>query len=104
MATSSGGRLGDEHFCCWLTTANRLSELVGVVLGTLADVVARLSTLEAGYHIGAWSSISSGTTISIGRYILLVGARRLKGWPRSEPGWHSSVWDPDPALLRSRAG
>src|SRR3954469_19945488 len=99
MATSSGGRLSDEHFCCWLTTANRLSELVGVVLGTLTDVVARLTTLEASYHIGTWSSIGSGATKSLGRHIRLIGARRLKGWPRGIPGWYSSVRDPDPALL-----
>src|SRR3954466_16168622 len=99
MATSSGGRLGDKHFCCWLTMANRLSELVGVVLGTLTDVVARLTTLEASYRIGAWSSIGSGATKSLGRHIRLMGARRLKGWPRGIPGRHSIVWDPDPALL-----
>src|SRR4051812_7761681 len=104
MATSSGGWLGDEHLCCWLTTANRLSELAGVVLGTLTDVVTRLTTLEASYHVGAWSSIGSRATISLGRYVLLIWTRRLKGWPRGIPGWHSSIWNPYPALLRSRAG
>src|SRR3954469_23602124 len=104
MATSSGGWLGDNHFCCLLTTANGLSELAGVVLGTLTDVVARLTTLEASCYIGAWSSISSGATKSLGRHILLIGTRRLKGWPRSIPGWHSRIRNPDPALLRSRAG
>src|SRR3954469_5575516 len=104
MATSSGGWLGDNHFCCLLTTSNRLSELAGVVLGTLTDVVAWLTTLEASYQIGAWSSIGSGATKSLGWHILLVGTRRLKGWPRGIPGWHSRIWDPDPALLRSRAG
>src|SRR3954467_14634657 len=86
MASSSGGWLGVEHLSCWLATANRLAELVGVVLGTLADVVTRLPTLETSYHIGAWSSISSGATIGLGRCILLVGARRLKGWPRVNLG------------------
>src|SRR3954471_442928 len=99
MATSSGGWLGDKHFCCCLATSNRLSELVGVVLGTLTDVVARLTALEASDHVGAWSSIGSGATKSLGRHIWLIGARRLKGWPRGIPGWYSIVWDPDPALL-----
>ena len=36
MATCSGGRLGVEHFSCWLATANNFCRLVGVGLGTLA--------------------------------------------------------------------
>ena len=105
MATCSGDRLGVEYLSRWLTTANRLSRLVGVVvLGTLSTVVTQLSTLETCHNIGAWSSNSSGATIGLRRCKLLVGARRLKGWPRGEPGWQSSVWNPDPALLGSRAG
>ena len=104
MATCSGDRLRVECLSRWFTTTNGLSRLIGVVLGALAQVVTRLSTLEACHNIGAWSSISSGATIGLGRCKLLVGARRLKGWPRSEPGWQSCVWNPDPALLRSRAG
>ena len=88
MATCSGGWLGVVSLSCWLTTTNGLSRLIGVVvLGTLAYVVTRLSTLEACHNIGAWSSISSGATIGLRRCKLLVGARCHKGWPRSEPGW-----------------
>ena len=79
MATCSGGRLGVESLSRWLTTANRLSSLIGVVvLGTLSTIVTRLSTLETCHNIGAWSSISSGATIDLGRCILLVGARCSK--------------------------
>ena len=104
MATGSGDRLGVECLSRWLTMANGLSRLIGVVLGTLSTIVTRLSTLEACHHIGAWSSISSGATIGLGRCKLLVGMRRLKGWPRDEPGWQCRAWDPHPALLSSRAG
>ena len=80
MATCSGGWLGIECLSRWLTTANELSRLIGVVvLGTLSIVVTRLSTLETCHNIGAWSSISSGATIGLRRCKLLVGARRLKG-------------------------
>ena len=102
MATCSGGWLGVECLSRWLTMADRLSRLIGVVLGALAQIVTRLSTLEACHDIGAWSNISSGATIGLGRCILLVGARHLKGWPWSEPGWQSCVWYPHPALLRGR--
>ena len=86
MATCSGDWLGVECLSRWLTTANGLSRLVGVVvLGTLSTVVTWFSALETCHNIGAWSSISSGATIDLGRCILLVGARRLEGWPRSEP-------------------
>ena len=105
MATCSGGWLGVEGLSRWLTTANRLPRLIGVVvLGTLSTVVTWLSTLETCHNIGAWSSISSGATIGLGWLKLLVGARRLKGWPRGEPGWQRCAWNPHPALLRSRAG
>ena len=104
MATCSSDRLGVECLSRWLTMANGLSSLIGVVLGTLSTIVTWLSTLETCHNIGAWSSISSGATIGLGWLKLLVGARRLKGWPRSEPGWQSCVWNPHPALLRSRAG
>ena len=105
MATCSGDRLGVECLSRWLTTANGLSRLIGVVvLGTLSTIVTRLSTLETCHNIGAWSSISSGATIGLGRCKLLVGTRRLKGWPRDEPGWQCRAWDPHPALLSSRAG
>ena len=105
MATCSGDRLGVECLSRWLTTANGLSRLIGVVvLGTLSTIVTRLSTLETSHNIGAWSSISSGATIGLGRCKLLVGMRRLKGWPRNEPGWQRYAWNPHPALLRSRAG
>ena len=68
MATCSGGRLGVESLSRWLTTANGLSNLIGVVvLGTLSAIVTRLSTLKACHHIGAWSSISSGATIGLRR-------------------------------------
>ena len=87
MATCSGGWLGVVSLSCWLTTANGLSRLIGVLSGALAQIVTRFSTLEACHNIGAWSSISSGATINLGRCMLLVGARRLEGWPRSEPGW-----------------
>ena len=67
MATCSGGWLGVIFLSRWLTTANGLSRLIGVVvLGTLAYVVTRLSTLEACHNIGAWSSISSGATTARG--------------------------------------
>ena len=103
MSTCSGGWLGVVSLSCWLTTANGLSRLIEVVSGALAQIVTRFSTLEACHNIGAWSGISSGATINLGRCMLLVGARRLEGWPRSEPGWQSSIWNPDPALLGSGA-
>ena len=68
MATGSGDLLGIECLSRGLTTANGLSSLIGVVvLGTLSAIVTRLSTLEACHNIGAWSSISSGATIGLGR-------------------------------------
>ena len=74
MATGSGDRLGVECFSRGLTTANGLPSLIGVVVqGTLSAIVTRLSTLKACHHIGAWSSISSGATIGLGRCKLLVG-------------------------------
>ena len=92
MATCSGGWLGVECLSRWLTTANGLSRLIGVVvLGTLSTVVTRLSTLESCHNIGAWISTSSGATIGLGRCNLLVGTRRLKGWPRGESGWQCSA-------------
>ena len=103
MATCSGGWLGIVHLPCWLATAKSLSRLVGVGLGTLAQVVVRFPTLKASHNIGAWNSISSGATINLGRCMLLVGTRRLEGWPWSEPGWQSGIWNPDPALLGSGA-
>ena len=105
MATCSGGWLGIKHLSRWLTTANGLSRLIGVVvLRTLSAIMTRLSTLETCHNIGAWSSISSGATIGLRWCKLLVGTRRLKGWPRDEPGWQCRAWDPHPALLSSRAG
>ena len=105
MATCSGVRLGVECLSRWLTTANGLSRLIGVVvLRTLSAIMTRLSTLETCHNIGAWSSISSGATIGLGRCKLLVGTRRLKGWPRNEPGWQCCAWNPHPALLWSSTG
>ena len=105
MATCSGDRLGVDYLSRWLTMTNGLSRLIGVVvLRTLSAIMTRLSTLETCHNIGAWSSISSGATIGLGRGKLLVGTRRLKGWPRNEPGWQCRAWDPHPTLLSSRAG
>ena len=105
MATCSSDSLGVECLSRGLTMANGLSSLIGVVvLGTLSAIVTRLSTLKACHHIGVWSSISSGATIGLGRCKLLVRTRRLKGWPRNEPGWQCHAWNPHPALLSSRAG
>ena len=103
MATSSGGRLGVEHFPCQLATANSFSRLVGVGLGTLAQVVARFPTLEACHGAGAWS-IVGWTTIGLDWCIWLSWARRLEGWPRCEPGWQGSVRHPHAALLRTSTG
>src|SRR5215216_4074340 len=105
MATCSGRWLGIIHLPCWLTTANRLPGLIGVVvLGTLLHVVTRLPTLEACHSVSARSGIGSWSTIGLGRCMLLGWARRLIGWPRSELGWQSCVWNPHPALLGTRAG
>ena len=104
MATCSGGRLGVERFPCRLATANSFSRLVGVGLGTLAQVVARFPTLEACHGAGAWRSTVGWPTIGLGWCKLLSGARRLKGRPRCEPGWQGSVRHPHAALLRTSTG
>ena len=93
MATCSSDWLGVECLSHWFTMANGLSSLIGVVMGTLSTIVTRLSTLETCHNIGAWSSISSGATIGLGRCKLLVGTRRLKGWPWNEPGWQCRAWN-----------
>ena len=87
MGTCSGGWLGVECLSRWLTTANGLSRLIGVVvLRTLPTVVTRLSTLETCHNIGAWSSISSGATIGLGRCKLLVGRGTSKDGLRMNLG------------------
>ena len=99
MATWSGGRLGVEHFPCRLAMANNFSRLVGVGLGTLAQVVVRFPTLKASHGTGTWRSTVGWTTIGLGWCKRLSGARRLKGWPRCEPGWQGGVRHPHAALL-----
>ena len=104
MATSSGGRLGVEHFPYRLATANNFSRLVGVGLGTLAQIVAQFPTFKASHRAGTWGSTVGWTTIGLGWCKLLSGARRLEGWPRCEPRWQGSVGHPHAALLRTRTG
>ena len=103
MATCSGGWLGVVSLSCWLTTANGLSRLIGVVSGALAQIVTRFSTLEACHNIGAWSSISSGATIDLGGACCWLGRGASKDGLGVNLGGKAvfgiqtrRFWDPEP--------
>src|ERR1041384_7755225 len=107
--STSGGRsgLGGVDLLGWLPTTfvvvasgTGLSILIlDLVLGTLTRIVACLTTLVTGSENSAWSWIVWWSWVKLDWW-----TRRHIGWPRWVVLAEHTVWDPDLALLGTRAG
>src|SRR3954467_1244622 len=106
--STSGGRsgFGGVDLLGWLATTIVVASgtggsilILGLVLGTLAGVVAYLTTLVAGSKDSAWSWVVWWSWVELSWW-----TRRHIGWPQWVVLAEHTVWDPDLALLGARTG
>src|SRR3954469_21116167 len=106
--SGGGGGLGGVDLLGWLATAIVVVVASGtgwnvlvleLVLGTLARIVACLTTLVTGSENSAWSWVVWWSWVELGWW-----TRRHIGWPRWVVLAEHAVWNPDLALLGARTG
>src|ERR1041385_4948660 len=108
--SSSSGRsgLGVVDLLGWLSTTIVVVVASGtgwsilildLVLGTFTRIVACLTTLVTSSENSAWSWVVWWSWVELGWW-----TRRHIGWPRWVVLAEHAIWDPDLALLGTRAG